>query len=63
VCGARGSEAQRAEAAARHQGRSTPGRDKNGGLNTGGSSNFSLITGIYLGLSGDNPPKCQSKNR
>jgi len=38
VCGARGSEAQRAEAAARHQGRSTPGRDNNWGLNSGGLS-------------------------
>jgi len=44
VCGARGSEAQRAEAAAHHQGMSTPGGEKFG-LNTGGLSVFFHDTG------------------
>jgi len=59
VCGARGSEAQRAEAAACHQGRSTPGGEKiglnTGGfsefmVNTGGLSNLFMIPGVYLGI-------------
>jgi len=52
MCGARGSEAQRAEVAARHQGRSTPRGGKLGppyrGFNqyfTGGLSFFFLNTG------------------
>ena len=47
VCGARGSEAQRAEAVARHQGRSTPGGGIIG-LNIRGLSNFFMIPGVYL---------------
>ena len=46
VCGARGSEAQRAEAAARHQGRSTPGRQIIGGNYRG----FICIFSGYWGL-------------
>jgi len=45
VCGARGSEVQRAEAAARHQGRSTPGGKKLGVPHTGGLSVFFYDTG------------------
>jgi len=46
---ARGGEAQRVEAAARHQGRSTSGTTKIWGLNTGGLSKFSpQIPGAYL---------------
>jgi len=69
VCGARGSEAQRAEAAARHQGRSTPGGENNLGLipevylyffhDTGGLSGFFHDTG---GLSRDNSCLCVSKH-
>ena len=56
VTGARGGEAQRAKAAARHQGRSKPWAKKNSGpipgiyrnfLNTGGLSVFFPIPGVY----------------
>jgi len=62
VCGARGSEAQRAEAAARHQGRSTPGGEMIWVKYRGGLSVFFLDFGglsIFFfmiragGLSGD----------
>jgi len=56
VTGARGGEEQRADAAARHQGRSKPWTKKNSGpipgiyrnfLNTGGLSVFFPIPGVY----------------
>ena len=56
VTGARGGEEQRADAVARHQGRSKPWTEKNSGpipgiyrnfLNTGGLSVFFPIPGVY----------------
>jgi len=48
VCGARGSEAQRAEAAARHQGRSTPGGETIGVKYQGFICSFFIIPGVYV---------------
>jgi len=46
VTGARGGEAQRADAAARHQGRSKPWAKKKIGSNTGDLSEFSHYWGF-----------------
>jgi len=48
--GARGSEAQRAEAVARHQGRFTPGGAKIWVKYRGFICIFFMIPGVYLGI-------------